>query len=561
MVAPNGYEPGCDEGDSDMDEYFDDGYDGEEYGISMCAWEACLNETVYDDALLKIVCMAEDKNEKAVHMCSKWTSMLFLLVVNLMLQGIVVSRVYKIVGMERLNSAKIFGPPLGIAGSGSCYQRDSSTFPEFVPNVVGAVTKKPIENPAEVWDCGPMPVMLMSNVSWLNTNGDTYWSIDEAIKQTDYSKTILPLGKASGNFTRIFQELVGDVQEFIAVKGKLGDAEVTAETAEYTRIPMKWLIEEQDMLKMCNNVDPHLCGNLESRGILQTLKLRNNPHDTSSRIKECRKAFDWCGQIYGELFRRYFLMASEMCGDMESLWFKASPEDSGFNLNKYSKSSQFSPEEADSVTRFTYLAFLALVLIIWWLAVTEELRAILSWWVVMVTIPSGDTIVESSEGMTTIKAVNKLSKALVIVLVLLPRTCIAVALAIIGTDFLVVADDYTDLILNSVALAFISEVDEMLFAAVMSKHQKEILAQAEPLKGEHTFFGCCEFLNHHTIHTTIPLLVGVLAVVGFRVHMVVTHPGGVFGLSLAYDCLCQAAGPTCMAAQIFGGLPRVPPSA
>merc|ERR1712070_844126 len=87
----------------------------------------------------------------------------------------------------------------------------------------------------------------------------------------------------------------------------------------------------------------------------------------------------------------------------------------GFNVNEYSKYGRFNPESANSVTNVTYLVFLGLVLIIWWLSITEELRQCTSWWMVMFLMPSKTTNIKHEGGQIFIESISRSRKALIFI--------------------------------------------------------------------------------------------------------------------------------------------------
>jgi hypothetical protein len=395
-------------------------------------------------------------------------------------------------------------------------------------------------------------------VSWLDADKDNYWSLEDVEGAPNYKETILPAGKDTGNMTKIFNHLLADVESFNAVvDAKLSSGDVDVQTSGRTRIPMEWMRKEQGVFKMCNNVDPRVCGNLEARGILAPLKLRGNPQDSDKRIQACRDTFKWCDKNFNEVWHWYALQQQQRCGAMTTKWYTRPGESihHGLNVNLYARQGRYNPMNANAVTRRSYLAFLFLILIIWWLSIFSELRQIIRFCVTLALIPGGDTAVRHDPDnhiKITIDSIHVIKKVLCFVISLIPRTIIAIALAYIGTNFLLGANNYSDLILNSLALSFISEVDEMLFMALMSTYAKDVLQNAQPLAVQ---LPCrtCHALNHPSVHTTIPLLMFLLMIVSTLVVWDIANGEGMFSLSIAYDCLCDLEGPTCMAAQIFGG--------
>lgn len=70
---------------------------------------------------------------------------------------------------------------------------------------------------------------------------------------------------------------------------------------------------------------------------------------------------------------------------------------------------------------------------------------------------------------------------LLICLVLLPRAVIAVLLGFVGAQFLVLTSDMGDLLLNAIALAFIIDLDDVIFAAFMPVRAQVLMQNLDPL--------------------------------------------------------------------------------
>lgn len=230
-------------------------------------------------------------------------------------------------------------------------------------------------------------------------------------------------------------------------------------------------------------------------------------------------------------------------------------------VNRYENADKYDPfVNKQAITTLTYSTFLLLVLIIWWLIVIGELRQVLSWWAVLINIQSESTDVRGQDDASedlSILGISVKHKWLIGLMVLLPRTLIILLLSYIGTDFLIYADSYADLILNSVALGFLIEVDEMLFAAVTSTRTKDNLERMQTVVAtHHAPFDWCVTVGHFP--TSIPLIVFVVAMALAQMSKAYILPHGKIDLSGAYMCLCHLEGPECVAAQILGGETRVP---
>jgi len=535
--------------ETEGEEYEDELVEAEEDSdLTECVWKLGFAESVYDDSILRIINVADDLRTKSFSQfwCQLFTIIL-VISANFFLQVMIITRVHVINNVGEGNTVdKVFGPPLG--ESGSCYQREKNIFPDFLPAAgtgPGKIT----------WDCSPMLPMLLSNTSWLDANNDGFWSAADGIAATsDLNER--KFAKA-GNLTRTFLRFLDEIRNnaFDASR-HLDFAQRSSDTKVFTAIPVAWLKAEQPILHMCVNVDRELCGSLEARGILK-LHIKGNSETPGDRVDKCREMYGRCDNLFGELYRSYHQYASQSCGEMKSTWDSASR----VILNSYDKAQLYKPAERHSVTHETYLVFLGLMLVIWWLSILEELRRVVTWHVVLLFMPCHGNVVSSSNNpddpSMMIEAISNPTKGVLFLFILIPRFFIAVALAWIGSAFLIGADDYGELILNGVALAFIIDIDEMMFAALMGAHSKESIANTQ---ANHRQTGCMPCLVELLNLPAPPFgMVFVISMVAFQMHRALFGDTGKYAMAVAYSCLCHAAGPDCLAAQLLGGLPHVPP--
>jgi len=511
--------------------------DNDDEPTDTCKWMVSPSESVYDDGMYRILEIGSQfgKENVCIFGCHV-LSIIVLLGFNAALQMMVTWKVYGIVQMSRSSlHGSVFFP------TGSCAYQPSSLYTEVGVNA----GKEPLN-----WDCGPLFPMLMSNVGWLDYDNDTYWS--EADHLDPLSHQFHTKFEKAGNLTNIFDAFLKDAENGklqYQIKRKMGPTEAK-ELTKGSRIPMEWMREEQPVIALCNNVDPHLCGNLEVRGSLQ-LSIPDVGRSPEARAQECRDMFDTCTPRFGELFRSYTKNAEQTCGSMSSTWDPVA----SVILNKFSEAEVYDPMNKDAIPTVTYEAFLLLVLIIWLLIVIGEVRNVFAWWLVLWCIPNNDSVVNKTETTITIPSISRHHKIIIALMVLAPRTLIICFLSYIGTDFLIIADSYSDLILNSVALGFLIEVDEMLFAAVTSQTTKDNISKLDALEGEHGCFKWCIKLSHFP--TSIPLVFFVVLMAIAQISYAYYEHHGKLDIAGAYACLCHMEGPACIAAQILGGQTRV----
>jgi len=99
-------------------------------------------------------------------------------------------------------------------------------------------------------------------------------------------------------------------------------------------------------------------------------------------------------------------------------------------------------------------------------------------------------------------------------------------------------------------LGFISEIDEMMFNALVGQTSKDDISNTKIV----TTSNCAPFLvNVCSLPIPPAGLLFVISMVAVQMNLALYSPVGKYALAVAYDCLCQAEGPDCLAAQLLGG--------
>jgi len=521
-------------GDSESE--FDD---DDETETSKCIWKITPAESLYDFSMLRFLLLSRQAGvEEEKHLnCWGLFQVLVLLFFNGALQLTVVARVRALVQNTRADRVDSVYAPTGncMKHAGSLYSHNSR---------LGAHEWN--------WDCGPMYPLLFANSSFLDVNNDKFWS--EADEPEDLGNIYNAKFHKQGDLGRIFSEFLEEAVElkFITqVNESIGYEQSKILTNNFTRIPMKWMVDQQPISSLCNNVDPELCGNLEVRGILKD-HFPNEPSQ-SRRMRKCRETWDWCVVKFGELFKNYKMNALSTCESVSPNW----DEDDMLTIVRYDRADKYDPRvNPRAIVSPIYESFLLLVLVIWWLAVLQECRTVLCWWMTILTIPHGKFGVAEDDEKIEVYAMSWKAKALILIFVLLPRTIVIVGLSWIGTDFLITADSYGDLILNSVALGFLIEVDEMVFSCMASEVDQVEFGKLQPIEAEHSCSqGCIDF---NEWQNPMCLLMVVFLVPMAMATLSYILPFGKIELTEAYQCLCHMEGDKCIVAQLFGHEMEVP---
>ena len=153
---------------------------------------------------------------------------------------------------------------------------------------------------------------------------------------------------------------------------------------------------------------------------------------------------------------------SELCGHPK---FK---REHGVNVVTYQGVSTYQGEP-DSVLGTTFKSFVVLLLFIWGMLMITEFRKIYNfiyvvWYIPSTTDEDPEFCQLDEEGKVLIKKLPLIHKAFTFLCILLPRLIIAVVILVVGASFLTATNNLKDLVLNSTALCFLIEVDNMIHA-------------------------------------------------------------------------------------------------
>jgi hypothetical protein len=132
-----------------------------------------------------------------------------------------------------------------------------------------------------------------------------------------------------------------------------------------------------------------------------------------------------------------------------------------------------------------WYTFILLIMFVWWSIIYNEMRETLLMGYVVANLPSTSNTSMSTRTEDGNLKVHGLSFPVRVYLycgVIIPRLVIAYFLAREGTFWLQRTFTVSDLVLNSVALAFLIDVDEILFGAVLSIAKREAVQSVEPIK-------------------------------------------------------------------------------
>jgi len=468
--------------------------------------------------------------------CTALTSVTILLGVNLLLQLLVLSKVDAMTAISKKYAESV----IFFEDGGNCLLINSANH-ESLPllELMGGAGM-----PHRFYNCGNLAVAATKNVSTLDLNADGMWDLEEAQElKKQWHKS---LGREM-NLDHVHKKLVQYAKQGQLVAQHGVPQDVSA-------IPASWMQAESGKLSICALTSKAMCGNMEIRGVLKSL-FSETANDTDDRIEQCEDAMDdYCPRVFGVLWKSFRDYDAQGCGEIEKEW------DPKYRVNvaTYEMTGKYVSSDG-AVASTAYFSFLLLIIVIWWLSIFTEVRRVLDWWIIVAFIDSTEDSpsVLATDDKLEVVSIPMWHKIYLIVLNIIPRTIIVLWLSVTGSFFLISADNYADLVLNSVALGFLIEIDEMMYTAVASHRNRKNLERCEEVTVRHRVFefvdkATCQKYNTVSLFNT--LLIGSIAIC--VVLWTYTGRHGKEDMADAIRCMCQSAGKQCLEAQVLGGATR-----
>lgn len=140
------------------------------------------------------------------------------------------------------------------------------------------------------------------------------------------------------------------------------------------------------------------------------------------------------------------------------------------------------PEKKDKLCRvpLSEPPFFLVILMIWTAQIMSDLNETFSYTMYWLNLPAPDegdvaeTNVDEDGSEVQIVKAGKTMKAMVICFIMIPKAVIAVVLWWLGARWLTATLSFQDVIINAMALAFITDLDEVVYTALLPNEYKDI---------------------------------------------------------------------------------------
>lgn len=334
-----------------------------------------------------------------------------------------------------------------------------------------------------ILNCAPHSIAYVNRWHDLDFDGDGVWTLDEA--KEDSANLGCELGVATEDiFRRACGGLAKDTRETARLTGV--DSLLPESIARKRAIPHIWFIWWSGIAAMCVNTDTNLCGKLMSEGLFDEAM---NPKFKGLRgdVTNLDKAMEYCGRLLSSggicdsslpvSYDLYRARIGEKCG---AAGFSRGPR----HTNPYEEDDiqgtvaiEYAVHAEYAGTRArTFLIVLCFILFLWYSTLVDELKSVMRIWDFVGNFPVNDgdehdkDVIEV-DGALQIQAISRASKRLCMVMVTV-RSLMFFYMSYVGTVFLLSNHSYLDLLMNSVALAFIFELDEFIYSILVSEEEQ-----------------------------------------------------------------------------------------
>lgn len=405
-----------------------------------------------------------------------------------------------------------------------------------------------------IYNCLPPSVRYANEWKHLDTNGDGIWTREEAVKdEAGFEK------KFKAKAFLVFRAITVGLSDRGSMDPKLW---VSDEVKEMKAIPKPYFDYWMGDAALCSYADPKVCGTLLSRGYFAGAFMKNA---TGKNIQDIDGALDWCvwmlsvgggcDQTLPQIYKLFRALRHEQCGD-SSLY------NGGLYRNPHHPVDKVYVTAVDydglgkhmKADEPTYMFFLFLVLQLWLLALLNEMRELVKLSEFCAVYPAagedgGLEVTKSEEDDSESYAITGLDPThrQVIIFVVVLRVILVVYLGVVGCIFLIMETGYMDLLMNAVALAFILEIDEILYGAIARAETSEELEAVAEFEFETRLpsEGLAGWVLHKDFWGIIMFpLIAVGLLVSYS--LFVTKPN-----LDALNCGCYQTGKQCHEAQLY----------
>lgn len=359
-------------------------------------------------------------------------------------------------------------------------------------------------------DCSQPSFPFLNTWDALDANGDGIWTKEEAME--DMANVGCTLGKGI-TAEDLFRAVVRGLDRHFKVLGqrrKVTNTTIPHPLQNWEAVPRAYFEFWRGLAALCTAHDVNRCGGLIQAGIFDAA-LKSPGRAPREGIEDLDEAWDYCQRILRRngicdyanpvsyiMFRQH---AAEKCGKPvfsygEVYTNPVNDKDVlGFVHLEYEEISKLK-----AATSGSFAFFQAIFLFLWYINLMHEFRSIIQLADVTWNFPAdkreaGQRDEAAASIVRRLGDSRRTPKEEQIKIITFPwvhhilcgfmvfvRLVLLIYLAIVGTVFLLTIYSYTELLMNSLALAFVFQLPEFLYLWLIGEDEKALLASVAPLK-------------------------------------------------------------------------------
>jgi hypothetical protein len=401
------------------------------------------------------------------------------------------------------------------------------------------------------YSCAPPSVQLTGRWSELDVDQDGIWTLQEAEKQREQLRC-----KYGVNPVDVFNVIINMLKErkdliWLHPQIKSG-----------TGVHLPYFTYAMGDLVMCSYRSKDMCGNLLKAGFFDAaLKHGTAPrvgNTAESALKYCHDLLadgGKCERLLPSTYNVWKIQSQLECGNPSySKFVYHHPKT---DLRKSLLTVDYSTlQEYHLAQDPVFMLFKGILVFMWMLAMLVEYKEITKIVTICLRFPSAEmfgndaVLVEQDPSdpedvRYRIQGLTQMHRRVMMILCVF-RAGVTTVLTITGVSYLIKCNDYADLIMNAVALLFISEIASVLYRQVLRDEIKDQTVDIKPMKV--AMYGI-DWLNRQ------PALVDVISVtvLGIAVYIIMRWQltSIVVPVHDALQCTCTSTGSHCVEAQKF----------
>jgi len=356
-----------------------------------------------------------------------------------------------------------------------------------------------IQDDNGTYSCMPSSVHFASEWNSLDANQDGVWSIDEALSiKASTNKSIVESTKdrdAANRQTVYFNNIISGLKKRAEWMEQLNSSLYLSKDVLDTRaIPKAYYEFWMGDAMLCTRFDSNACEHIVASGLFDAaLKhgsiaaAHKGIFDLNSAAGYCRMMLEehgGCEQSLPVTFKSEVLDRKRLCG-------APSLSGEGVLTNPHNPSevmvvmhpSYNNLDQQVQASHLTFLFFTVLIMFLFYSSVVDEIRDLIKTCDFLVFFPGVHDDddhggIDRGEDRPAGKQRYKVQRIsvkhrVVLSVVVLLRIIIIIMLLTFGTWFLLTEKNYLELVMNAVALSFITGVDEMIYEVFMENAEKD----------------------------------------------------------------------------------------